>query len=389
MRLLAVCAAGLAALAFAQCVAAGSEPRSELDARLQRRLEEIRSAGQLPGMTAAVLQSGAPLRRFAAGYADLEDHTPMRPGAVMPAGSVGKQFVAMVAVALEQRGRIDLDARIDRWFAHDPWFDRVPNAHALTLRMLLMHRGGLPDHRDSRDFHAAVAERLSHQPYDPQFRIAPEVLVSFILDAPALFPPGEGFRYSETGYILAGMALERACGCRYYDELKHDFLEPLGLAHTWPATVLQVPGLVQGYIGSKIPEFPARTLEHGRMRFSPATEWTGGGLFSNTDDLARWSVALYEERALPRAYLKELLGGEKQPPAGKEGYGLGVRILPTDLGVAYGHGGEFPGYLSYTLYFPRYRTAVAVQTNTAASSADFLKEATISLMHVLADQGPR
>jgi D-alanyl-D-alanine carboxypeptidase len=359
-----------------------------LDARLERRLEEVRGAGHLPGITAAVLASGASPRSFAAGDADLEAHTPMPPGAVMPAGSVGKQFVAMVAVALEQDKRVDLDTPIDRWFGGDPWFDRVPNAHALTLRMLLMHRGGLPDHRDSPAFHAAVAERLSHRPYDPQFRIAPEELVSFILDAPALFPPGKGFRYSETGYILAGMALERACACRYYDELKRYFLGPLGLAHTQPATVLQVPGLVQGYIGTKIPEFPARTLEHGRMRFSPATEWTGGGLFSNADDLARWSVALYEEHALRRPYLAELLGGEKPPPT-QEGYGLGVRILPTDLGVAYGHGGEFPGYLTYTLYFPTYHTAVAVQTNTAGSSADFLKDAAISLMHVFADRHPR
>jgi D-alanyl-D-alanine carboxypeptidase len=374
-----------------------------LAARLQASLAGIRSQGSLPGVVAAVARPEAELMRFSTGFSDLESHTPMARDAVMPAGSIGKQFLAMVALALEHDGRVDLDVPIGRWLSDRPWFARVPNASALTLRMLLAHRGGLPDHRDDPRFHADVKGRFARRPYDPDFRFTPQELIGYILDAPPLFSPGAGFKYSETGYILAGVALERACGCVYYDELVRRFLNPLELTATAPATGRVRARLAQGYIGSRIPEFPGRTLEQGKLRFSPATEWTGGGLFSSAGDLARWSALLYEGRAAPWPYLDELLGaaarasmphtgapGEAAPndtatgtATAGDSYGLGVRIWSTELGPAYGHGGEFPGYVSFTIYFVKYRTAVALQTNTAATSADFLKDAATTLMRTL------
>ena len=75
--------------------------------------------------------------------------------------------------------------------------------------------------------------KFAQRPYDPDFRIPPEKLISFVLDTPPLSAPNAEFHYSETGYILAGMALERACGCVYYDELERRFLQPLRLdAHS-------------------------------------------------------------------------------------------------------------------------------------------------------------
>jgi D-alanyl-D-alanine carboxypeptidase len=389
----------LAAVAAAMSTSAQDRDharRGDLAARLQASLAGIRSQGSLPGVVAAVARPEGELVRVSTGFSDLELHTPMPRDAVMPAGSIGKQFLAMMALALEHDGRVDLDVPIGRWLSDRPWFARVPNASALTLRMLLAHRAGLPDHRDDPRFHADVKQRFARRPYDPDFRLTPEELIGYILDAPPLFAPGAGFKYSETGYILAGVALERACGCVYYDELVQRFLKPLKLTATAPATGRVHARLVQGYIGSRIPEFPGRTLEHGKLRFSPATEWTGGGLFSSAGDLARWSALLYEGRAAPWPYLDELLagaGGTSMPrtpgeAAGRpapsvDSYGLGVRIWSTELGPAYGHGGEFPGYFSFAIYFVKYRTAVALQTNTAASSADSLKDAATALMRTL------
>lgn len=380
---LAIAAAAAAVLA-ASAHARDHDRPGALAAHLQVSLAGLRSQGSLPGVVAAVARPAGELVRVSTGFSDLESHTPMPQDAAMPAGSIGKQFLAMVALALEHDGRIDLDVPISRWLADRPWFARVPNASALTLRMLLAHRGGLPDHRDDPRFHADVKQRFARRPYDPDFRFTPEELIGYILDAPPLYAPGASFKYSETGYILAGVALERACNCVYYDELVRRFLKPLKLGATAPATGRLHAHLVQGYIGSRIPEFPERTLEHGKLRFSPATEWTGGGLFSSAGDLARWSALLYEGRAAPWPYLDELLGGTTRASATSgDGYGLGVRVWSTELGPAYGHGGEFPGYFSFAIYFVKYRTAVALQTNTAATNADFLKDAAIALMRTL------
>jgi len=351
-----------------------------LRAAMQTQLEQVRREAALPGLAATVVTADGTAHAVAVGYADVERRAPMTPGSVMPAGSIGKQFVAAVALSLEHEGRVDLDVPIQRWFANDAWFDRLPNARAITLRMLLMHRSGLGDHRESERFFAAIQRRFEQVPYDPDFRIPPEELVAIELDTVPLFAPGADMRYSETGYILAGMALERACGCNYYDELERRILKPLRLEHTRPATTRDVPGLAQGYIGDKVPGFPATTLDQGRMRFSPATEWTGGGLYSNTIDLAHWSKALYEGRVMQSSYVDELLAGPPAAPGVPARYAMGVYVMQTPDGVAYGHGGEFPGYYSYTCYLPDSRTSVALQTNTASTDVGVLRDAAFALL---------
>lgn len=375
-------AALVLALAFAlgSCAVAAVHDQSKLRAQLQQELDGIRERAKVPGITAAILLGDGSLLSLASGEADTVLKTPMPVGAVMPTGSIGKQFVSVVALSLEHDRRVDLDVTIDRWFKDDPWFEHVPNAHALTLRMLLMHRGGVGDHRQSAGFRDEIMAKFAQRPYDPDFRIPPEKLISFVLDTPPLSAPNAEFHYSETGYILAGMALERACGCVYYDELERRFLQPLRLEHTRPANVRSVPGLVQGLIGDSIPGFPPQTMRDGAMIFSPATEWTGGGLFGNVDDLVRWSDALYSGRAMDWPYLDELIRGDPALPPAAEWYGLGTRTMTTPLGVAYGHAGEFPGYRSLVSYFPDHHAAVALQINVAQTSADLLNDGALALM---------
>jgi D-alanyl-D-alanine carboxypeptidase len=364
-----------------------------LGPQLQAVLDAIRERGQLPGVTAAILLKDGSLVSLASGEADNVTKTPMPAGGVMPTGSIGKQFVSAVALSLEHDRRVNLDVTIDRWFRNDAWFEHVPNAHALTLRMLLMHRGGLGDHRGTQGFRDEIMARFAQQPYDPDFRIPPEKLISFVLDTPPRFAPGAGFSYSETGYILAGLALERACTCNYYEELERRFLKPLKLTQTHPANVRRVPGLVQGHIGQAIPGFPPQTTRDGEMLFSPATEWTGGGLYSNSEDLARWEASLGSGRAMSWPYLDELIRGDPALPApASDNYGLGTRVMTTPLGVAYGHAGEFPGYVSFVAYFPQAHAAVALQTNVAKASPELLKDGAIELLqHALAksDRNPK
>jgi D-alanyl-D-alanine carboxypeptidase len=181
--------------------------------------------------------------------------------------------------------------------------------------------------------------------------------------------------------------MERACRCNYFEELERRYLKPLQLTHTHPANVRSVPGLVQGHIGEAIAGFPPQTMRDGKMLFNPATEWTGGGLYSNADDLARWEKALGSGSAMSWPYLDELLRGDPALPATAEAYGLGTRSMTTPLGPAYGHGGEFPGYVSLVLYFPEHHAAVALQANIVKVSQETLQQAAFALMTlVLADQ---
>jgi len=335
---------------------------------LQPVLDSLRAADGFPGATAAYVGPDGGLRAFATGYVDREKSAPMRPDARMLSGSTGKSFAAAVVLSLAQEDRLDLDAPIARWLGDRPWFDRLPNGDRLTLRLLLRHESGLIDHIHSEPFRRTMQERMDTQ--GPEAALEPEEIVQFVLDTDPLFPAGEGYHYSDTNYILAGLIVEAVTGRSYYEGLRRRLLDPLELTLTTPATRRDPPGLVPGYNVDDAPfGLPSRVTTDGALVFNPVTEWTGGGLVTNSQDLARWGKALYEGKALPGAYRDALFDAvpkdsSQQARYGPDvRYGLGVTIRSTDLGTAYGHRGWAPGYLSTFEYYPEHDVAVALQIN--------------------------
>jgi D-alanyl-D-alanine carboxypeptidase len=133
----------------------------------------------------------------------------------------------------------------------------------------------------------------------------PEELVGFLFDTKAPFAAGKGWDYSDTNFILLGMILERVTGRSYRELLAERLLGPLRLESTMPSDRRLLPGLAQGYAGSKN-AFGGRDAmldSVGRMIINPQFEWTGGGIASTARDLARWAQALYGGRVLDTASL--------------------------------------------------------------------------------------
>ncbi len=332
-----------------------SEPAGER-AQLQQLLEEIRKEHNVPGATAAAVFADGSEIAVAVGFADLEEQIPMTPDTRMPAGSVGKTFVAATAIALWQEGKLGLDDKMSRWLGEHEWFERVPNAEDLTVRHLLRHRGGLPDHVYFPEFHQAILGVR-----DPDFYLRPAQLMAFVFDKEPLFPAGEDFSYADTGYILLGMVIEKAGGKPYYQQLRERFLDPLGFERTLPADRRQLPEVAAGYLDRDPLGLPfTKTMRQGSLMIHPLNEWTGGGLVSTSLELARWAKALYEGKALPKPYLDELLAC---PGKGDSCYGLGVFVEQGPEGPAYGHPGWFPGYITRMTYLDDHDMAVALQVN--------------------------
>jgi D-alanyl-D-alanine carboxypeptidase len=334
-----------------------------LKERFQATLDHLRAEKGFPGAVAAYTLPDGTVETFATGFADQEAGTPMPRDARLLAGSIGKTFAAAVALELVKEGKLALDGKIERWLGDRPWFERLPNAHDITLRHLLTHSSGLSDHYQDPDIKAVFA--AGRVTGDPDWHITPDQAVEIIANNPPLFSPGKGFAYTDTGYILVGLIIEKVAGARYYDELQRRFLAPLKLAMIAPANHRDLAGLVPGYVGKSNPMgLPAKTVERGAMVFSPASEWTGGGLVSNPADLVRWARELYEGRAMPYHYLDELLTSVPWGDAKDVRYGLGVIVSDTPQGTRYGHSGWFPGYVADVRYYPAQRVAVAIQVNT-------------------------
>jgi D-alanyl-D-alanine carboxypeptidase len=348
--------------------AGGQAVSDALGRRVHVLLDSLHAADGFPGATAAVVRPDGTLRAFATGLADREDSTRMRPDMRMLGGSTGKSFAAAVVLGLAQEGQLDLDAPLARWLGDRPWFGRLPNADSLTLRHLLRHRSGLIDHIHSAAFVEAMQRKM--QAEGPSAAMAPEALIQFVLDTEPLFPAGTGYHYSDANYVLAGLIAEAVTDSAYYDVLQQRILNPLDLALTAPADRPDLPGLAAGYIDGEAPfGLPPKVTRGGALVYNPATEWTGGGLVTNSQDLARWGKALYEGEGLPGDYLDRLLSAvpkdsTQQARFGPDvRYGLGVTIRSTPLGTAYGHRGWTPGYLSIFEYYPDHRITVAMQVN--------------------------
>ena len=190
--------------------------------------------------------------------------------------------------------------------------------------------------------------------------------LAYLFDTEAPFPAGEGWEYSDTNYIILGLIIERLTGNTYCDELRRRILEPLELENTVPSNSRTIPGLVQGYAGvENMFRVPDAVIKAGRFAINPQFEWTGGGIASTAEDLARWAEALYEGRAFDEFLLLAMLDGVDAQLGPDSKYGLGVIIRPTPLGVSWGHSGFFPGYLTEMAYFPEHRIAVAVLVNSS------------------------
>lgn len=317
-----------------------------------QELEQLRETYEFPGATVAYILPDGRAESLAIGYADIEDNIPMTPASRMLAASIGKSFVAATVLALALEGRLSLDDSLSKWLKIHP---------AITLRHLLTHSSGLQDHVPMQSFLDAYAKKWQ-EPGNP---FPPESLVEFIRDKEMLFEPGKGWMYTDTGYILLGLVIEKTTGKSPFQEIQERFLNPLHLTMTEPSDHPKLPGLAAGYTAPNNPfGLPAKTtIALNTLAWNPAMEWTGGGLISNSSDLALWVKLLYEGHALKGEYLSELL--TSVPVGDGVRYGLGVAIYENDLaGLAYGHKGVIPGYSSSMRYFPDKRVSIAFQINT-------------------------
>ncbi len=361
-------ALGLALLCLPAPARASDIDIVALTSAVERKLGELQERDGIPGAIAAFALPDGRVGSAAVGFADPQRGIAMRRDHRSMSGSVGKTFAAALAVALAQEGRLDLDAPIATWLADEPWLDRLPNAAQLTPRILLHHTGGLEDHYDLTGYWVRAVWRRASGGADAYLDAREQI--ACVLDREPLFPAGTDFAYTDTGYLVMGLILERAGDEPYYEQIRTRFLEPLGLWQTSPSDRRDLPGLIAGH-QTMTRLLPERTTDdEGRLRINPANEWTGGGLVTNPVDLVRWAKALYEGHA-PGIPDPTILFDDPVRVRDGTAAGLGVFVeAASPFGPVWGHSGWFPGYSSQMRYFPDHRIAVAVQVNRGRGTAD-------------------
>jgi len=333
---------------------------------IKAKFDSLCAAGKYPGATMTIITPDGVEHNYTYGYSDMEKGIPMKTGDKMLVGSTGKTFVSAIIMQLMDEGKLSEEDMLSDWLGSKEWFDKLPNNEDITIYQLLHHTSGLPRYVFKEDLWTEFTEK-------PERTWMPEELIAFILDEQAVHPAGEGWSYSDTGYLLLGMVIEELTGNSYYDELQSRILDPLNLDDTSPSDNQLLEGLIPGYTGDHIPPFnlPSKVAVDGMHAINPQFEWTGGGLLSNTGDLALWIKNLYEGRVFSTEQLEKLISPvdfRTGQPVDTSGYGLGVFVYQTPFGTVWGHGGFFFGYETQLLYLPDHGISIAVQVNADSTS---------------------
>ncbi|WP_197699994.1 serine hydrolase domain-containing protein [Micromonospora rifamycinica] len=257
------------------------------------------------------------------GVRDLRSQAPVPPDARFRAGSVTKAFTAALVLQLVAEGRIGLDAPVQRLLP-----GLLPAGYpTVTVRQLLDHTSGLP----SPTVPDGIEWQLAHR-YD---RWTPEQLVRLGLHNPREFDPGTKQHYTNMGYIVAGMLIEKATGHSYATELDRRIARPLGLRDTY------APGDDPRIRGPHAHGYQA-VVRDGRTELVDVTTWSqtftpaSGNIISSLTDLDVFLTALLAGRVVPAAQLTTMFTLPTVPDVdgGPARYSTGLTAFPLPDGDA-------------------------------------------------------
>jgi D-alanyl-D-alanine carboxypeptidase len=333
-------------------------------ATLQKALDTARRSMVIPGVAATVILPDGRTWTGVAGDAVAATHLKVTPETPFAIASVTKTFTAALILRLAEKGRLTIDDRLARWLPD------YPNAARITLRMLLQHTSGLADFFQNPKFDAAMNRAKRHA-------WLPDEVLPFVA-APA-FPPGTGWGYSNTNYVLLGMVAERAGGAPWAEQVRREFIVPLGLASTYVQGIA-TPDIAAAhanvmFIGSGGHILP-RDLSDG-SGFVPFTAvataaFSAGSIASTTGDMARWARALYGTDLLTPPSRRAMLTFDPNiEKYAALAYGLGVSRVKIDgRFVAFGHTGALAGTRAAIRWLPKEQVSVAVAFNRDLFTGD-------------------
>ncbi|MEW7847544.1 serine hydrolase domain-containing protein [Massilia aurea] len=335
---------------------------------LDRMYADLASSEHLPGLVYGVILDGKLVHVRALGLADVGRKIPASSSTEFRIASMTKSFVAMAALKLRDAGKLRLD---------DPVADYLPELRAVTLpttdspaitiRQLMTMTTGLPEDNPWGDRQMAVDNARLEQ----------------IVGAGLSFSttPGQGFEYSNLGYIMLGKVVSKASGMRFQEYVTREILQPLGMTNTrWEYTQAAPGKLALGYQWDRKQWVPEPILADGDGAAM-------GGLITTADDFARyvafhldaWPARNDPERGpLRRASVREMQqphvfaglsakstladGKTLNPSVSFYGYGLTTRRDSRDV-VITGHSGGLPGFGSQYYFAPDHKVGIFAFTN--------------------------
>jgi CubicO group peptidase (beta-lactamase class C family) len=337
-----------------------ARPDGEVPAAIEARLAEVFGEFAKPGAAGAavvVARGDTIVLARAFGLADVERRVPMTPTTAFRLASVTKQFTAAAILALVEDGRLVLDGRLGDLLPDAPRY-----AHDVRVRHLLAHTSGIPDY-----------EPLLGSGDGPQLR--DHDVLALLHEARSLyFPPGSSWRYSNSGYALLALIVERVTGESFAAFLRRRIFDRAGM----PNAVAHVEGrdtvLERAY---------GHSFDHGAWRRTDQSRTSAvlgdGGIYASAVELARWSAALDNHAVMSAETFTQATTPVSLPSGAPTHYGFGW-FLDTYRGHRrQRHEGDSIGFRTAIQRYPDARLTVIVLANRSAAPIDALSDAVADL----------
>lgn len=325
---------GIVWTALTVAAAPGADP---VDEYVTAQMEKHR----LPGVAVAVARDGQVIKASGYGLANVEIGVPVTAETVFQWGSVSKTFTAAAVLLLAQEGRLTIEDRLDAHLTNLP-----PAWRPLTLRQLLNHTSGLKNYTDLPGFGK-----------EPWRTYTPDELLEPVRQEPLAFEPGTKWAYSNTGYYLLGLVIEKVTGQDWGKLYEDRIFRPLGMRTARKNERSMV-------VTNRASGYDLRSNLWVNAPFThPSQPAAAGALIGTVLDLAKWDAALHDDRLL-KAPTRELMWTPAVLRDGRTAdYGLGWQIGSL-LGHRYvAHGGAIPGFRSTLFRLPDHKLTVIVLVN--------------------------
>lgn len=288
-----------------------------------------------------IAKNGVPILNKGYGMANIELNVPNTPKTIFRTASLTKQFTSMAIMQLQERGKLKVSDPICKYLEDCPtaW-------QSITIRHLLTHTSGIKNFSSLPDWD----EKLIIQPFTQT------EVVKLFRDLPLDFTPGEKHKYSNSGYYLLGLIIEKTSGKKYAEFVQENIFLPLGMKNTGienPHEILQ--NRAAGY------DWSLGSFANSRY-MNMETALSAGSIYSTTEDLLLWDQALYTKKLVSQKSHDEIF-----TPFLSE-YAYGWRTPKRFNRQFIEHSGSINGFSSFILRVPSERLTIIILSNSDKTS---------------------
>lgn len=314
-----------------------------------------------PGAIVLLAKDGKTIFNSAYGLSNVELNVPLNTDMKMGIGSISKQFAGISILLLQQENKLNIKDDIRKYLPqYNTWGRKI------TIEHLLSHTSGIPSYTELPGFALL---------YDKKVPI--NTLVKFFEKSPLIFEPGTNWSYSNSGFVLAALIVEKISGMNFNSFIREKIFRKLLMGES-------TFGESEFVIMNKSGEYGQNT-PNGKLKMETQYNWYwaygAGQIISTTQDMLKWDEGLYDSSFIKPEILKLAHKSFVLTDGTPANYGLGWAVEPFQNGTMIQHGGSIGGYRAHGMRIPEDHLYFLVLSNSAQTNSSLLGNKVLSILY--------